>query len=187
MKRPGLFQGILVAGLSSLAVSALVPVVGWVVTGERVPKVVIALLISNYVVYLLWLNRARTGSVVLLVGTLLSLAVAFIWGRGAATLIVTGVGLIWAVRSLTAYSSLAMALVDGLLCLLALGAGASALGAKGSLAFAVWCFFLTQALWTLLPERADRAERREPAPDKSGSFAVAHRAAEAALRQLARR
>ncbi|MGH8508813.1 MAG: hypothetical protein ACREVH_08860, partial [Gammaproteobacteria bacterium] len=47
----------------------------------------------------------------------------------------------------------------------------------------IWCFLLTQAPWTLIPERPGGSRRRHPAVNVD-SFSQAHGLAEESLRGL---
>ena len=127
------------------------------------------------------------GNVILGAGTALGLTGALLWGITHTALVFVGTTVIWAVRSLLAYSSVLMSLIDGALCLLALGVGIWAFHAAGSLFWAIWCFFLIQSLFTLIPERPGRASGESARSAENSAFSEAHKTAEAALRELARR
>jgi hypothetical protein len=189
MKRPGLIQGIIVAVVLSLAAPVLYHLCDLLVPRLLALKLVIVALTGAYVLYLLKLHHARIGNIVLGTGTALILLAALLWGVAATTLVFVSIPLIWIVRSLIAYSSVFMSIVDGALCLLGLGAATWAFGATGSAFWATWCLFLTQSLFTLIPEQPGRIKK--PASSipamETDRFSAAHKAAEAALRALARR
>ena len=189
MKRPGLVQGILVAMVLSLAAPALYHVCDLLVPRPLALKLVIVALTGAYMHYLLKLHHARIGNIILGTGTALILVTALLWGVAISTLVLVSILLIWIVRSLIAYSSVFMSIVDGALSLLGLGAATWAFGATGSAFWAIWCFFLTQSLFTLIPEqpgRINKSAASTPVMETSG-FSAAHKAAEAALRELAER
>ncbi|MGQ0593684.1 MAG: hypothetical protein ACT4QB_13855 [Gammaproteobacteria bacterium] len=188
MKRPGLLQGIIVAVLLSLAAPAVYPLVALLLPGMLALELVIAALTSAYVFYLLRLHHARIGNIVLGTSTALILIAALLWGIATTTLVFVSITLIWIVRSLITYSSVFMSIVDGALCLLGLGAATWAFGATGSAFWAIWCFFLSQSLCALIPEQPGRSNKPAGSTPvmETGSFSAAHKAAEAALRELAR-
>lgn len=188
MKRPGVLQGIIVAVLLSLAAPAVLHLVDLLVPRMLALKLVIAALTTAYVFYLLRLHHVRIGNIVLGTGTSLILIAALLWGIATSTLVFVSITLIWIVRSLITYSSVFMSIVDGALCLLGLGAAAWAFGATGSAFWAIWCFFLSQSLCALIPEQPGRSDKPAGSTPlmETGGFSAAHKAAEAALRELAR-
>ena len=151
-------------------------------------KLVIAVLTTAYVFYLLRLHHARIGNIVLGTGTALILIAALLWGMATSTLVFVSITLIWIVRSLITYSSVFMSILDGALCLLGLGVAVWAYGATGSAFWAIWCFFLSQSLFALIPEQPGRSNKPAGSTPlmETGGFSAAHKAAEAALRELAR-
>ena len=188
MKRPGLLQGIIAAVLLSLAAPAVHHLVDLLVPTMLAQKLVIAALSTAYVFYLLRLHHARIGNIVLGTSTALILIAALLWGLATSTLVFVSIILIWIVRSLITYSSAFMSILDDALCLLGLGIAVSASGATGSAFWAIWCFFLSQSLFALIPEQPGRSTKpagSTPLMETDG-FSAAHKAAEAALRELAR-
>ena len=151
-------------------------------------KLVIAVLTAAYVFYLLRLHHARIGNIVLGTGTALILIAALLWGMATSTLVFVSITLIWIVRSLITYSSVFMSTLDGALCLLGLGVAIWAYGATGSPFWAIWCFFLSQSLFALIPEQPGGSNKPAGSTPlmETGRFSAAHKAAEAALRELAR-
>ncbi len=188
MKRPGLLHGIIVAVLLSLAAPAVHHLVDLLVPSMLALKLVIAALTTAYVLYLLRLHHARIGNIVLGTGTALILVAALLWGLATTTLVFVSITLIWIVRSLITYSSVFMSILDGALCFLGLGVAVWAYGATGSAFWAIWCFFLSQSLCALIPEQPGRANKPAGSTPlmETGGFSAAHKAAEAALRELAR-
>ena len=188
MKRPGLIQGIIVAVVLSLAAPALYHLCDLLVPRLLALKLVIVALTDAYVLYLLKLHHARIGNIVLGTGTVLILIAALLWGMATSTLVFVSITLIWIVRSLITYSSVFMSILDGALCLLGLGIAVWAYGATGSAFWAIWCFFLSQSLFALIPEQPGRPNKPAGSTPlmETGGFSAAHKAAEAALRELAR-
>ena len=109
-------------------------------------------------------------------------------GVATTTLVFVSITLIGIVRSLISYSSVFMSILDGALCFLGLGVAAWAYGATGSAFWAIWCFFLSQSLFALIPEQPGRSNKPAGSTPlmETGAFSAAHKAAEAALRELAK-
>lgn len=183
MLRPTLVHGMVLAATLSLAAPVLDRAARVFLPPGPATRVALAMLVGAYLLHLFRLNRARIGNATLGATAALALLGALLFGVTTASLVLIAVVLIWAVRSACAYASLLMALADAGLCLLGLGGGAWALDATGSFYCGIWWFLMTQTLWTLIPERPGRSERRHPAVNAS-SFSQAHALAEAALRRL---
>jgi hypothetical protein len=185
MKGPTLPEGVAFALLASLAGSILLTALAGTLPSGLLLRLLLAAFGGAYVVYLLWRSRERVGRIV----------VAMVWIGVAATALWLSVpmpfyvlihaGLIWLVRALYHHSSLFPALAD--LCLLGFGL-ATALWAfvhTGTVFLGVWCFFLVQSLFVLIPSSLNR--RRNPQHQRWGDeerFDCAHRNAETALRDL---
>jgi hypothetical protein len=184
---PTLVHGIGVALALSLAGGALLFALAPLLVAGTALRLLVALLGAAYLIYLLAGSAQRTGRI----------ATLGIWTAVAAALWITSpplslyvlihVGMLWIARSLYYYSGLLPVLADLGLNLLALAFAGWALARSGSPFLALWCFFLVQALFVLIPERI-RGLARRSTPDEVGAddaFQRAHRAAEAALRRLA--
>lgn len=193
MKRPSLIQGILVAfaiTLAGLSLAMLIPT--YLKWSPIAFNALVSAVTFAYVLYLLSRCVVRTGRITLGALAALSLFAANALGFSWPLTLALALGLIWLTRSLYAYSSVLGSLADGMLCVLSLGWAAAALSLTGSLLWAVWCFFLAQALFTLIPPRgigsgAGSGAGGNPVIGELDPFARAHAAAEAAIRQLAAR
>jgi hypothetical protein len=187
MKRASLISGIVAAGVLSLSAPAIYHLLNLFLYRGFALKVTLTILTFAYLVYLLRGHPARIGKLILGVCSLAVLSLALLAGASVASFAVIAVGVIWMARALLAYSSPLMALADGGLCLLGLGAAVWALCTTQSYWWAVWCFLLVQSLFVLIPEfpRAAVGENSQGKIKPASNFADASRAAEAALRQLA--
>ena len=92
--------------------------------------------------------------------------------------------MIWLVRALYFYSSLLAALADLGLNALAMAAVVWASLQSGSLMLAMWCFFLVQALFVMLPRNMEKSRNETLATGEVDPFDTARRNAQAALRKL---
>ena len=182
MRTPTFLEGALVALAASLIGSVLHTAMTFLgLTGA--PWLLVGSLGLGYALYLLWRSPVRFGRVAALAA----------WGAGAGLLglaapsLALYVGLqvaaLWLLRSLFFHARPVAALADLVLSGGALAAGLWALAHTGSLLLGLWCFFLVQALFVLIPQGS--APRRVAgtlaAEDR---FETAHRVAEAAVRRL---
>jgi hypothetical protein len=181
MNRPTIFQGIGVAALLAVTSLPLFRLLRQLFADTTAIKVMSVLLCLAYLGYLLGLSRTRAGKISLAAASVLLLTGSVVAGIPAAGLIVLATALIWTVRTLTTYRSLVSAVLDGLLNLASLGAGLWAYGLSGSFAAGIWCFFLIQALFGLIPERLKRRKPMDETDTTDDRFARAHRSAETAL------
>lgn len=181
MKRPGFLQGVALAAVAALLGEvlfvALTPLLGSITALHMV----IAIASFSYIVYLLRASGERLGRLTTLLGWL-AVTVATAWFSPPLLLyVLLHVAMIWLVRALYFYASLLPALADLGLNALALASVVWASAQSGSLLLALWCFFLLQALFVMIPEGMGMS-RTPPATEEP--FEQARRAALAALRKL---
>jgi hypothetical protein len=190
MNRPSLTEGvILAAGLAIITTPALILTSLFFVTFAA--KVLVALLAFLYGSYVLVKAGSRAGKLVLGITSAAALALGTLV-LSFPELVLIALGLMWLVRSLVTYNSILPAALDGLLCLLGLGAGIWAYAATYSTAAAVWCFFLIQALFVFIPpslmkrkySTALGGDTADNILHSEDNFSTAHRAAQEALNQL---
>jgi hypothetical protein len=184
MNRPSFFEGVGVALAASIGGAVLFAVLGSPVAGGWLLHVIIAGIGLGYVVYLLRRSRARVGRVVAV--SAWSVAAVAGWWLGLPLLLYVAlhIGLVWLIRSLYFHSSLFASLADLGLNGLALAAAVWAGAQTGSLLIALWCFFLLQALFVLIPPDLRTPGHRPAADGDDTPFRHAHRVAEAAVRRL---
>lgn len=184
MKGPGFLQGVGVALLAALLGEvlfvALTPLLGSITA----LYLVIAAASFCYILYLLRSSGVRLGRITTLLSWL-SITVATAWvGPPLMLYVLIHVAMIWLVRSLYFYSSLLPAMVDLGLNVVAVAAVVWATAQSGSLLLALWCFFLLQALFVMIPQSMNKSSGDASMPDDNDAFAQAHRTAQAALRKL---
>ncbi len=185
MKRPGFFQGVGVALLAALlgevVFVALRPMLGSLTTLH----LVIATASFAYIIYLLRHSGERLGRFTTLVGWLFVTAVTAWMSPPLMLYVLIHVGMIWLVRALYFYSSLLPALADLGLNALAVAAVVWASVQSGSLALSLWCFFLVQALFVMIPKNIGQTSSpRSEADSEADPFEQARHSAQAALRKL---
>ena len=185
MKTPGIIDGIIVAIAISLGAGAATLVLGGFVAYATLFNLLLCAATLIYLLYLLKRSNARVGRVVVIVGWgLISLACWF-FNMALFEQVLVQAGIIWLTRSLYFHASLFTAALDFGLVAAGLAASAWAMVNTGSLAGALWSFFLVQALFCWLPdlERKQSTEAYRQQHDQS-SFQTAHRVALDAVRKL---
>jgi hypothetical protein len=187
MHRPTLLEGVLVALVLSLSVSPLVVFLQLAIGSLLAWKIGIMVLAYTYMCYLLTRSRRRSGRVTLGLLALTVLLASFVLNLRFPTILLLCVTLMWAVRSFAYSRSLVSAVLQGGVCVLGCGAALIVYGHRGSLALAIWSFFLVQAAFVLIPAQFIR---RSATPggttlgDASDGFRLAYHAAKQALERL---
>jgi hypothetical protein len=185
MKRPGFFQGVIVAAILGFFASAIIATLTPFVGLGSVVRLVIPLLGLAYLLYLLNRSTEPVGRVTTL--TLWTAIAAITWwiAPPLTLYLMIHVGAIWLVRSLYFYSGVMPALMDLGLNAFSISGAVWALTRSGSIFLATWCFFLVQALFVAIPAAVQRkAGPAQNTPAGNESFERARRQADAALRQL---
>jgi hypothetical protein len=187
MHRPTLLEGVLVALVLSLSVNPLVVFVQLVTGSLLAWKIAVIVLAYTYMCYLLARSGRRSGRMTLGLLALTVLLASLVFNLRFATLLLLCVTLMWAMRSFAYSRSLVSAVLQGGVCILGGGAALMVYGHSGSLALALWSFFLVQAAFVLIPAQF---LRRSTAPsgttlgDAPDDFGRAYHAAEQALERL---
>jgi hypothetical protein len=190
MKRPGFFQGVLVAVALALAAgiagAVLAPLMGLPVT----VRLLIPALGLGYLLYLFSRTpgrreRMKTGRITAL-SAWATMALACAWLAPPLSLyLCIHAGAIWLLRSLYFYHGVLPALLDLALSAASVVVTAWAALHSGSLFLAAWCFFLVQALFAAIPPAIRPRQRTAAtATEHNENFERARRQAEAALHQL---
>ena len=185
MKAPGLIDGVLIAVFIALGAGLAGLLLGGFVGHGAVFNLLLLGSTLAYLVYLLRRSSARVGRVVLLAGWGVASLAGWLLDLSLFQQVVVQAGLIWLARSLYFHGSVLAALLDLALVATGLLAGAWALLNTGSIAAALWTFFLLQALFVwipaFVPRQADDPFYRR---DDTSRFQSAHRVAVDAVRKL---
>jgi hypothetical protein len=185
MKTPSFFEGVVIALAVSVLGGALYSVLSSVFPAAAVLRLLIAGAGLGYVFYLLSRSRERVGRVTAVACWTLATGVTWFIEPPLILYILTQLGLIWLIRSLYFYSSGLSAMADLMLNGLSLVAAVWAARHTGSVFLSLWCFFLTQSLFVVIPARMRRSNRAtQSGPVSIDRFQRAHRSAEAAVRRL---
>ena len=185
MKRPGFFQGVLVAATLAIAAGVLGTVLAPLMGLPALVRLLIPALGLGYLLYLLGRSGKRTGRFTALAAWA-AMAVASGWFAPPLPFyLAIHAGTIWLLRSLYYYYGILPALLDLGLSAASIAVTAWAALHSGSLVLATWCFFLVQALFVAIPPAIRDPERAAgPATPQNQNFERARRQAEAALQQL---
>ena len=175
----GTFAALVLSTAGAIAFKVFAPLTG---SGSGLKLVTLGLS-AAYLFWLLARHEARVGRVASVAAWCLAAALLLAVDPALWTWLFVQAGLIWLLRCLYAHDSLRGALLDAGLNGLALAAAIATAAHTRSLFLSLWCFFLLQALYVLIPGTATRpgtADDRDP-------FEHAARTAESALRRLATR
>jgi hypothetical protein len=176
--------GVVVAAVFAAVGAALfgATVVWW--SPRSALRTIVALLGAAYVLYLLARSGERTGRVVTVAAWMIGAALLAVFADALGLFLVGHAVLVWLVRALYHQRSTIGALVDLGLTALALAAAVASMRSTGSLFLAIWCFFLTEALFAAVPNGPARALA---AAGVKPPFERAERSANAALQRITRR
>jgi hypothetical protein len=185
MKNPSFFEGVAVALAASVVGSLLYTVLTSLFPVALLLRLLVACIGLAYVVYLLSRSRERVGRVTALAIWGLVAGVTWFVHPPLTLYLLVHLGLIWLVRSLYFYSSMLSALADLGLSSLSLVAGIWAATQSGSVFLSLWCFFLVQALFVVIPAHFNNIVRGgAPYQACEDHFQRARRAAEVSVRKL---
>ena len=184
-KRPTLFEGVGVALMASVFAGAVSFALLAFFPPALVLRGVTSALTLAYVVYLLVRSPDRVGRVsVIALWVALSAAIALL-DPPLMLYVAIHLGLVWLIRSLYFYSSVLSSLADLGLTGLGLAVAVWAAAQTGSVFMTVWCLFLVQALFCVIPpDLRHTPVRRVAGIHTDDRFDRAHRSAEAAVRKL---
>lgn len=181
---PGFFEGVMVALVLSLTGGALHVLLRLVATPWEARTLAIAAIGLGYTLYLVWRSPGAVGRVSLpLLWAVVSVPVLLLappWTLPAQ------LALLWLTRTLLLQQGFGAVLADLLLVVIGLGGALWAITATGSLAAALWTFFLVQAPFLA----AGGLVASRPGPNTADTSAAdrfehAERSAAASLRRLA--
>lgn len=185
MKRPGFLEGAGVALAAAAAGTVLHTALTPLVSQPAALRAVIAGIGLTYLLYLLSRSPERLGRLTAVAAWVVMAAAAWLLHPPLPLYVLLHLGSLWLVRSLYFHARPLAALADLGLTLLALAAAVWATLETASLFLALWCLFLVQALFVVIPSRPGRsAPPGSPGAAEEDGFRRAHRAAEAAVRRL---
>jgi len=193
IKSPGIIKGIIAAFVISLMAGVTSLVLSGFIVQTTLFSVVLYAATLSYLIYLLKNSSAHVGRVVVISSWAAISVVCWLFEVPLIAQVLIQTGSIWLVRTLYFHGSLFAALLDFGLISIGLAASAWAMVNTGSLATAMWSFFLTQALFCWIPDLSRKqnndAFRSEQSPQyqslsEQTSFQSAHRVALDAVHKL---
>ncbi len=184
MKKPGIINGVILAAIISLAAGAISLLFGPMLGYGNLFNLVLLAATLTYLLFLLGRSDTRVGRVVLISAWALASLGGWFFGLGILEQVLIQAGFIWLTRSLYYHSSLFSAALDFGLVSAGLAAGTWAMVNTGSIAAALWSFFLVQALFCWIPELARKQAGEDLPTPARASFQNAHRVATDAVRKL---
>ena len=185
MKRPGFFEGVLVALAAAVGGTVIHGLLSMLLGEGLALRLIVAAAALGYILYLLSCSRERIGRVTLVIVWLIITGASWLMTPSLLGFVLMQTACIWVTRSLYFYSSPLWALADLGLNVLSLAAALWALVQTGSLFAPIWFFFLTQALFTAIPagfgDKAEKPALKNPDTDR---FQQAYRTARAAVNNI---
>jgi hypothetical protein len=185
MNKPTILDGVTVAMVISLSAAAASLLLGGFIIYGLLFELLLYAATLAYLLYLLKRSKARIGRVLVIVAWAAASMACWFFDVVLLEQVLIQAGMIWLVRSLYFHGSLFSAALDFGLVSAGLAASAWAMVNTGSLAAALWSFFLVQALFSWLPQLGREQTRSDrPGSSDPSHFQSAHRVAEAAVRKL---
>lgn len=182
--RPTTFLGgVALAFILAAAGAASFAALTTVSTSEFAIRAISTVLGGAYLLYLLSRSEERAGRIVTIAVWLAGVVATAVFVTSLPLFLVCHVTMIWLVRTLYFHGSFVTALLDLGVAALALAAAIWAARTSASVFLTIWCFFLVQALFVVLP--ADTRAKAQPGGGDDQPFKRAQRSADAALRRLA--
>ncbi|MGD8926412.1 MAG: hypothetical protein PVG20_06165 [Thioalkalispiraceae bacterium] len=190
MRRPVFSEGIIVAILASLIVTVVFTVLSAFFPTRWLLQALIAGISFSYVCYLLVRSQEKIGRLTAIAVWGVVTVATWMFSPSMIISLFIHLGMIWLVRALYYYTSLLVALLDLGLILFGMAASIWTMMYTHSLFLSVWCFFLIQSLFVLLPsdlksgflKKTSRTSRQTATQDDA--FEQAYTSAKSALRQL---
>ncbi len=184
MNRPPFLEGAVLAMIAAIGGGVFHTLASVLLPMDLALRFLIAAVSLGYILYLLYRSREPLGRPTTLMIWMLVALPAFLL-PSLILYVLLHVGILWLVRSLYFHNTLLAALLDLMLCAAALAAAAWALQQSASISAAIWCFFLTQALFASIP--SGPGHRQTPSTEvtaRAARFSHALAAAESALHKL---
>lgn len=184
MKKTSFVGGLCFALIASVCGGGLLFALAPLFTPGFLFKLIVTVIAAGNILYLLIKAPRRIGRVSALTVWALLATSGWLFIDSLLVLIGLHLTMIWLIRSLYFYRSPSAALVDLGLCGLSLAAAVRVFSHTGSVALAIWCLFLIQALVSMIPSDFKRGKPARADHAEADRFDRAFRSAERALRKL---
>lgn len=192
MNAPGILSGIVFALVASMIGSLFFTLLPVAFSTIASLQITLTILSATYLSFLIKKGRQRTGRVITFIAWILISSGGLFLDLPIIHFILSQVAMIWIVRSIVFHSSILPSLFDLGLIAIGLLAASWAMLQTGSLATALWCFFLVQSLFGYIPGMAVLNRDRPPENQTQSNqislsknrFQSAHRVAMDAIQKL---
>jgi hypothetical protein len=184
MKTTTFIDGVVVALVSSLVGTAVYYVLSSMFADNLVIRLLISGLTLTYVLYLLNRSNEKIGRITVIAAWSVITIITWLVWPSAPIFILINLAVIWLIRSLYFYSSLFSSFADLVLTAISIAIAFWAASHTGSLFLSLWCFFLTQALFVLIPSSMKATQMKTAATNSNTDFNHAYKTAEAAVQKL---
>ena len=183
MKMPSFYEGVTVAVISSFVGSVLYFSLSSLFADSFLIRLLISTIGFAYVIYLLSRSQERVGKLIIIVlWPLLSIYLWVIWPP-ITLFVLMHLTAVWLIRSLYFYSSVLSALADLALNLFSVAVAVWAAHHTGSIFLSIWCFFLIQALFVVIPDNLQSRSEKKQA-ETEDRFHQAYKTAQSAAQKL---
>lgn len=186
MRKPGFFEGVGVALVAAFVGAAGFFTLNTYFYHPLLLQFFITTGSFSYILYLLWRSQETTGRISVVTAWLALSGLCWILSPSLSVYLLFQLALIWLLRSLYFHSSVLVALTDMGLIVLGLLAAVWTWFNTQSPFLSIWCFFLIQSLFVLLPKHIGLGKQEPRKVFTNNRFEQAHRSAEIAIRQLAK-
>jgi hypothetical protein len=185
MKIPSFSEGVTFALAVSLLGSILFTTLIMLFPAGWLLKMLVAGISLVYVIYLLSRSQDRIGRFTVLAVWLAISVGALLVSLSFLAYVMVHIGMIWLIRSLYFYTSVFSAFADLVLNGLSLAAAVWASVQTESVFLTIWCFFLVQALFVVIPSSLKKKSvESKYLQDCDDRFQRSYKTAEIALRKL---
>lgn len=182
MNQPTFLEGAMLALIAAISGSVLFTVLNLFLPADTTVRLLISLLSLAYAGYLMIRSHKRLGRITAFSAWLLAAVAGWVLLPSVLHTLLLHCVFIWIVRSFYLRSGLLAATADLALTALSLAAALWATLQSGSPFLTIWCFFLTQALFTAIPK--SWRGKQLPAEAVNDSFHHAYQTAQKALSKL---
>jgi len=185
MKQATFFEGVFIALIVSFISSVLLFTSSSFFPADILIRFLISGISLAYILYLVTRSNERVGRVIVITIWLISMTTLwFVWPP-LTLFILSHLISIWLVRSLYFYSSLISSFTDLALNGISVVIAFVVESHTNSVFLTLWCFFLIQALFVMIPRRIQKSTSDASTPfNNDDDFQHSYHAAEAAVRQL---
>jgi hypothetical protein len=185
MNRATFFEGVVVAFLTSIVGSVSYFILSSFLSEDCVLRLLISGMAIVYILYLFSRTQERIGRISVLLVWFMLMTALWVFLPTFTLFLTAHIIAIWLIRCLYFYTNLLSALADLGLNVFSIATAFWACHHTGSVFLSIWCFFLVQASFVVIPTGKKQPNPDyEAAPNNEDEFNRAYRAAEAAVSKL---